>query len=358
MKKNLFYLGWLCVTLLLAACGGGGEKQQSQKKGFLTPSSSGRAYELLVVIDQDMWERPAGRALYNVLDTDVPGLPQPERSFRIMYTAPANYDSTLKLVRNIIVVEINPNRYTQPKFKYAKDVYAYPQSILTIQAPDEESFGKFVEENKQVIIDFFTHAEMNRQLAVLERSHNDYVTTKVKSLFDCDVWVPGELVATKQGEDFFWAGTNAATGDQNFVIYSFPYTDKDTFTKEYFVHKRDSVMKANIPGAREGMYMETDSLLTDVRPIAVQGEYALEARGLWRIKGDYMGGPYVSHMRLDRPNQRIIVSEIFVYSPDKLKRNLVRQLEASLYTLRLPGSKKADVAIPVAGASEDTNTTK
>lgn len=72
------------------------------------------------------------------------------------------------------------------------------------------------------------------------------------------------------GENFFWAGTNAATGDQNFVIYSYPYTDKDTFTKEYFVHKRDSVMKINIPGAREGMYMSTDSLMTDVRPISVQ----------------------------------------------------------------------------------------
>ena len=35
-------------------------------------------------------------------------------------------------------------------------------------------------------------------------------------------------------------------------------------------------------------------------------------------------------------NQRIITAEIFVYSPDKMKRNLVRQMEASLYTLRLP----------------------
>ena len=33
-------------------------------------------------------------------------------------------------------------------------------------------------------------------------------------------------------------------------------------------------MKINIPGAREGMYMETDSLMTDVRPINVQDEYA------------------------------------------------------------------------------------
>lgn len=347
MKKQLYYAGILMILVLFSACGKG-------KKGIFTPTSSGRAYEILVVVEPGLWERPAGRALFDVLDSDVPGLPQSERSFRIMYTSPANYDSTLKLIRNIIIADVNPNQYTQPKFKHAKNVYAAPQSILTIQAPDEDSFKSFVAENRQVIIDYFTHAEMNRQIAVLENKHSDYVATKVKSLFDCDVWVPGELASTKQGEDFFWAGTNAATGDQNFVIYSYPYTDKNTFTKEYFVHKRDSVMKENIQGAREGMYMATDSLMTDVRPINVQGEYALEVRGLWRVKGDFMGGPFVSHVRLDKANQRIIVSEIFIYSPDKLKRNLVRQMEASLYTLRLPGSKQEGAEIPVGETSEET----
>ena len=37
--------------------------------------------------------------------------------------------------------------------------------------------------------------------------------------------------------------------------------------------------------------MSTDSLLTDVRPINVQNSYTMEARGLWRMKGDFMGGP-------------------------------------------------------------------
>lgn len=350
MRKQLFYLSLTIVAIALSACSGG-------KKGVFGATSSGRAYEILVVVDPAMWERPAGRALYDVLDTDVPGLPQSERSFRMMYTSPANYDATLKLIRNIIIADVQ-DIYTQPKFKYAKDVYAAPQTILTIQAPDEASFEQFVTENKQTIIDFFTRAEMNRQITQLEKKHNDYVTTKVKSMFDCDVWVPAELSSTKQGENFFWAGTNAATGDQNFVIYSYPYTDKDTFTKEYFVHKRDSVMKANIPGAREGMYMSTDSLMTDVRPISVQGDYALEARGLWRIKGDFMGGPFVSHVRLDKANQRIIVSEIFIYSPDKMKRNLVRQMEASLYTLKLPGSKQEGAEIPVGVTAKDTTNNK
>ena len=345
MNRYLFVSFILLATVLLASCGG------KSKKGVFTPTSSGRAYELLVVVDMDVWERPAGRALYNVLDTDVPGLPQSERSFRIMYTSPENYDMTLKLIRNIIVVDINKEQYTQPKFKSAKDVYAYPQSILTIQAPDEASFEDYVTQHAQVIIDFFTRAEMNRQMMVLEHEHSDLVSKTVREMFGCDVWVPGELTSTKRGENFFWAGTNTATGDRNFVIYSYPYTDTDTFTKEYFVHKRDSVMKVNIPGAQEGMYMATDSLMTDVRPITVQDRYALEARGLWRVKGDFMGGPYVSHARVDEVNHRVVVAEIFVYSPDGMKRNLVRQMEASLYTLKLP-DKLAEETAAAAPAPE------
>lgn len=347
MKKSLFYLSMVLIALVFASCNG--------KKGVFAPTSSGRPYEILVVVNHDLWERPAGRALYDVLDTDVPGLPQPERSFKIMYTSPQNYDSTLKLIRNIIIVDVQ-NIYTKGSFKFARDVYASPQLILTIQAPNEEEFEKFVEENKQTIIDFFTRAEMNRQISILEKKHNDLVSRKVDSIFGADIWVPAELASSKVRENFLWASTNSATADQNVVIYSYPYTDKDTFTKEYFIHKRDSVMKANIPGSKPDMYMTTDSLVVDVRPINVHGDYTMEARGLWRMKGDFMGGPFVSHTRLDKKNQRIITAEIFVFSPDKLKRNLVRQMEASLYTLKLP-EEESQSQIPL-GVTKDEQTKK
>ena len=154
MKRFMLYLSVVLVTLAFASC-------SKNKKSVFTPTSSGRPYEVLVVVNEAVWERPAGRALFDVLDTDVPGLPQSERSFRISYTDPRNYDQVLKLFRNIIIVDIQ-NIYTQPKFKYANNVYAIPQTILTIQAPDERSFEEFVEKNKQTLIDFFVKAEMNR----------------------------------------------------------------------------------------------------------------------------------------------------------------------------------------------------
>ena len=164
MKKYFFYLSIALVAFVFASCG---------LKGNHT--SSGRAYELLVVVDHGVWDRAAGRALHDALDSDMPGLPQSEPSFRIMYTSPKDYDSTLKLIRNIIIVDIQ-DIYTKASFKYAKDVYANPQMILTIQAPNEEEFEKFVKENRQTIINFFTRAEMNRQITSLEKKHSNFIS--------------------------------------------------------------------------------------------------------------------------------------------------------------------------------------
>ena len=128
MKKYFFYLSMALVAFVVASCG---------LKGNHT--SSGRPYELLVVVDAGVWDRAAGRALHDVLDSDMPGLPQSEPSFRIMYTSPKDYDSTLKLIRNIVIVDIK-DIYTKGTFKYAKDVYASPKypfrsPIAPVNAP-------------------------------------------------------------------------------------------------------------------------------------------------------------------------------------------------------------------------------
>ena len=299
--------------------------------------SSGRPYEVLVVADDKCWNSPDS-ALFHVLDTDVPGLPQPERSFRISRIRPEYFDRSTRLFRNIIIADIQ-DIYTQTKFKYTRDAYSSPQMIMTIQSPNQEEFAEYVSKNGQVIIDFFTRAEMNREVKLLEKKHNDVLSAKVQSLFDCDIWMPVELASYKVGQQFLWASSNL--NDLNFVIYTYPYTSKEAFTKAYFIEKRDSVMKAHIPGAKEGMYMVTaDSIFVEARNIAVQGDYAYEVRGLWEMENDAMGGPFVSHVRVDRTNGRIVVVEGFVYNPGKLKRDQIRKLNAALYTLKLPQEKE------------------
>ena len=330
MKPLAFYSSLISVIFVFASC-------HKEGKSIGTPVSSGRPYEVLVVADDQCWNSPDS-ALFHVLDTDVPGLPQPERSFRISRVRPESFNRSTRLFRNIIIADIQ-DIYTQTKFKYTRDAYASPQMIMTIQSPSQEEFAEYVSRHGQVIIDFFTRAEMNREVKLLKKKHNEVLSAKVQSLFDCDIWMPVELASYKVGQQFLWASSNL--NDLNFVIYTYPYTSKETFTKAYFIEKRDSVMKANLPGAKEGMYMVTaDSMFVDARNIAVQGDYAYEVRGLWEMENDAMGGPFVSHARVDRTNGRIVVVEGFVYNPGKLKRDQIRKLNAALYTLKLPQEKE------------------
>lgn len=355
MKTVLFYTAALVMALCVASCGNKKEAKdgtvkettkketvkkapgkKKSKKSLMMPNASGLPYEMLVVMDDAQWERPLGRAVFNVLDSDVPGLPQSERSFRITRVAPSGMSSNMfRIMRNILKVDIQ-NIYTQPKLKFARDVYAYPQMVMTLQAPDEASLAKYVEDNAQSIIDFFTRAEMNREINNLREEHNPEVSRLAKEIIGVDVWVPWELNKFKKGKDFLWASTNTGKKDMSIVLYSYPYTDENTFTLEYFLDKRDSVMKANIPGGPEGSYMATQRDFVYVEDATVHGKYAQVARGLWRVKGDRMGGPFVSHSRVDEVNGRVVVAEAFIYAPESLKRDLMRRMEAALYTLQLP----------------------
>ena len=354
MKKILFCIAAFALALSMANCGNkeGAAKEDAKKedvkkatakkatsqkkKNLLMPNASGLPYEMLVVMDDAQWDRPLGRAVFNVLDSDVPGLPQSERSFRISRVAPDGFNSNMfRIMRNVIKVDIK-NIYTQPKFKFARNVYSYPQMIMTLQAPDEESLTEYINNNQQSIIDFFTKAEMNREIENLRERHNPEVSRLAEEILDVDIWVPWELNKFKTGKDFLWASTNVGKKDMNLVLYSYPYTDKNTFTLDYFLQKRDSVMKANIPGGPKGSYMTTNHDYVYVEDGTVRGKYAQIARGLWRVQGDRMGGPFVSHSRVDEANGRVVVAEAFIYAPESLKRDLLRRMEAALYTLQLP----------------------
>ena len=215
----------------------------SCKNGHIAnPRASGRPYEVLVVMDKQTWEAPVGRALFQVLDTDIPGLPQPERSFHISQVAPADMNRTLSIFRNIIEVDINPTIYTRSSMKFVRNVYADEQVILHIRSNSDESFIQFVGEHKQDIIDFFTKMEMNRLCVDLKTKYSKLTYDLAKEIFNCELKAPEELRNYKKGKDFMWTSNNTASGMVNIMMYSYPYEVPETLNKNYLLHKRESVL--------------------------------------------------------------------------------------------------------------------
>ena len=318
--KKIFLLA--LIAIILTGCNG------------VSKHSIGNPYEVLVVCDDDIWEAPAGRALLYALDTDIPGLPQSERSFRISRVTKSHFKGSTKAFRNIIFVDINENRYTQGSFKFTRDVFAKPQVYMGIHAPSMQEFEKFVSENEQVIVDFLTRIEMERQINVLEGAYNEKAFNIVKEMFGCELKVPIYLNGHMKGKDFIWLSdfNDPKAEIQSFMVYSYPYTSVDNFSKEHYIMMRDSVMKHNIRAKRMDQYIKTVDWSVDITAGSYRDRYVQVARGLWEMQNDIMGGPFVSHAVVDEVNNRVIVVEAFLYAPNRKKGS-------ALFTLRLPADK-------------------
>lgn len=141
--------------------------------------------------------------------------------------------------------------------------------------------------------------------------------------------IPEEMNALKEGQNFTWITDNGTGIMRNICLYSYPATGLDTAA---VICKRDSVMRLNIPGETEGMYLATDHRLPVNHTFTPEGR--LRTEGTWEMKGDMMGGPFVCHSLYDKENQRVIVAEAFLYAPDRDKATPMKRLEEILSSFR------------------------
>ena len=87
---------------------------------------------------------------------------------------------------------------------------------------------------------------------------------------------------------------------------------------------------------------EQVELSDDIRPAKIDYESSATAviiYTMWRMRNGLMAGPFICHIRLDEVNKRVVFAEGFCYAPNDGKRLLIRNLEASLYTLKLPSDQ-------------------
>jgi hypothetical protein len=317
--------------------------------------ATGTAYEIVASVDRGEWNGELGDLIKADLASDIPMLPQSEPSFRIMYAEPGRFGSLLRYVRNIFIVDIDPAKYTQVALHYERNKWARGQVVLMMDAPDRQSVISFFEKNGGRISKFFSKVEMNRATMLVAGSAPTAPMDTLLRRLKVKMSLPYEMKAVGGGDNFFWASDDGKRGRSDIIVYDFPYTDPNTFTPEYLIAKRDSVLKRNMPGGRPDSYMTTETLITpEYEPITFRGQYCGLMRGLWKMVGDLMGGPFVSIARVDEANGRIVVAEGFVYAPETKKRNFIRKLEASLYTLLLP----SEIGLPVEEPYQELKTIK
>lgn len=343
MKKFVLILA--CIVALMSC----------KDSGNLLPSVTGTIYENLVVMETPYWKGAPGDSVRAYLAADMVCMPQIEPLFSLSHTNFNGFTSILKPVRNILIADIDSSKYTQGKISYYVNQWAKPQAVVKVAAPDCEVFMELMHTQGQHIAQYFVQKEIDRQVKFYEGYTNQEARQAANQMFGIEINIPNDIAQMTQKQDFLWVSDYKGQIRKDIVIYSYPYTDKETFTKDYLLAKRDSIMKQYIHGGVEGSYVGTEyrHIPPQFKAINVKGEYCAEIRGLWRMmEGDAMGGPFISHTRLDAIHQRIITAEVFIYGAGQKKRNALRQLEAVLYSMKLPQDINSLPEIKVSAASE------
>ena len=254
MRYKIFAI--LAVVLLAtASCT---PRRKHRGGSLLTPTSSGNPYEVMVVADDSVWNGYVGSSIQRVLDAPLRGLPQDEEMFHRSHISLAHYDNITNLFRNIILINID-KEHTVPKIRLERDVHSTPQLIIKISGPNQREVSMHITEHTKAIQDLLSVEEINRQALDMFDCHNIKFDKKVKEMFGCSLCIPVDLKHIIEGKDFLWATNGAVTGIQGIVIYSLPYVSERMFNKRPYMALRDTIMKANLPGEKPGMYMETVS---------------------------------------------------------------------------------------------------
>ena len=366
MKKIL-----LCAlsALVLMSCGKG--------DGRVLTSATGTIYECLVVMPNRPLSdaqreqiaqatRPTGSAYEEAVATTydivkatlgaaMPEMPQVEPYFVLTQVPMGQFDDYLKPTRNILLIDINKDKYTQVKVQISRNVWSKPQSVYRIQAPNDEAFVAYWQEKGEYIREWFVREELSRQIRFY-RANTNKEARAILQKQGYDLLIPEDFMLVENRKikvdgidsvDVLWCCNNKGPMRRDVIVYSYPYTAQSQFEHASLCAMRDAVMGQLVSAQVEGSHMGTEYQYFP--PVSRQvaalndttgGFYAVETRGLWKIlNGEAMGGPFVSLTRLDPVNARVVTAETFLFASGQKKRNALRQNEAILYTLKMPHEK-------------------
>jgi hypothetical protein len=301
------------------------------------PRSIGNTSEVLVVLqNEQQWDNIIGQSIKRNLAQDQHGLSQVEPIFDLAHITANNFSDMFKKHRNILIVNID-KKASSIKVEKFLNKWSDPQRIIRVTSPTSTIFANEFENYTVGIIDDYSEAERSRILSVFRPSSKNKVLKKIRDKFKMDITIPQGFYVAKTKPDFMWIRKEVTDFSQGIIIISEPYVNQEQFSKNSIIARTNRDLKLYIPGESKGTYMtiNEDYIPTTSKQIEdFSSEYTIELRGVWNVENDFMGGPFVSYTFADPNNNQIITIYGYVYHPNKKKRNLLRQIEAIIYSVK------------------------
>jgi hypothetical protein len=327
MKRILTYLAMALAAISVISC------SESKRREALLPNISGKAGEVIVVIDKGQWEGVVGTTLRDTLACECPFLPQREPLYTLVNVAPSGFTQMFQLHRNIVIVNIDPS-VTEPGVLYRNDVWARPQCVIRINAADSETAVQLIKENSSRMVATLEQAERDRVIANTKKYEELSLAPVVTEMIGGSPHFPSGYKLKKKTDDFIWIEYHPQFVTQGVLVFKYPVVEGEQMMDlDSILENSKEMLQNNVPGMFENTYMTiADVQLPSIEYKRYKGLDFAELKGFWEVQNDFMGGPFVSHAFYSKDGKDIIVLFAFVYAPKYDKRQYLRQVESIIYS--------------------------
>ena len=313
----------MAAVLMVAAC------NSPETKALSKRSSSGKTCEVLVAADKGQYAGDTKALIDSIFRSSQDGLPQPEARFDVVNVPVSSLYNTqmFRMHRNIIICDVKADN--PDKFYIHHDQWAEPQVVIDIAASSEASLREMLRNHSERIVEEIYRGEYRRMDRVFYNDRNVELMKRVEQKYGFTLSLPKEFSWAKEDGDFVWLRKETKDFGLGILVNVMPYRDESLFDTTKIYNRLDTLMRREVSGPADGSYMGTERRVSlESRKVDFNGsKYCIETRGLWRLFGDFMGGPFVSYCILSPDGKQIVEITDYVYCPRFNKRDYLMQVD-------------------------------
>ncbi|NNC95880.1 MAG: DUF4837 family protein [Chitinophagales bacterium] len=309
------------------------------------PSSAGGFDQVMIVISDDL-KVEMKDSINKYFETPYLVLNQNEASLDVGTATYPKLNSLMKRFRNIIFIGLKDGNQATDKYvksqvkslntvEFRKNMWSQPQIASFYLTENKETLKKTFASFAGSLRDKYLDYELNEysQLAFAS-GYNAGLNKQFEENYSFSLRIPKDYILAENDSGFIWLRRDDPEAIVNLMIY----VQSDSIASKG-IETRNVLGKKYVSSQVKGAYMGTDTLIDPlIERIDINGAQVVESRGLWRMYGDFKGGPFLNIVYRDESNQRNVFIEGFIYAPGEKKKIYLRQLEAILATFSLDTS--------------------
>ena len=210
------------------------------------PSHTGAINEVVIVIDESIWDGASGDSLRQSLSTEVPGISWSEPLFDVIQINSTAFSRIFKTHRNLVIVQ----KGQQSKVYFDTKTYAQNQWLCIVEYQTIEDLPMLLGQYAPIMA--FQIGQKEQERYKLSYHLKDSLKSLSKG-FNLNFGLPNEYKLVLDTNRFCWFEYNPPDKEIIKGVFVYEYPNTTSFNSTTILTARDSVLQQFVFGSQKAV---------------------------------------------------------------------------------------------------------